>query len=189
MASTIDVTNIDADFPIAGVDNDSQGFRDNFNVIKQGLDFASSEITALQNGVARVDGDNDFDSNQLQNAELLAVSNTRSTSYSTGVTGEITCDWDIAQAFIIQATGDLELTMRRFATDTECTMRFYLFGNGSDRQVTFQSLNGQVATTTDFTSATLIVNSATAPTIVDAYTYNGGSLVMLNKVNIFTPVT
>lgn len=189
MASSISTTNLNENFPVAGIDNDSQGFRDNFNVIKAGLDTASTEISDLQGNVARVDADNDFDNNQIQNAELLAVSNTRSTSYSTGVSGEITCDWDIAQAFIVKANGDIELTMRRFTTDTECTMRFYLFGDGSDRQITFQSLNGQVATTTDFTSATLIINSAVNPTIVDAYTYNGGSLVMLNKVNLFTPVT
>ena len=31
MASNIDATSIDATFPIAGQDNDSQGFRNNFN--------------------------------------------------------------------------------------------------------------------------------------------------------------
>ena len=34
MASTIDDTSIDATFPVAGQDNNSQGFRDNFNQIK-----------------------------------------------------------------------------------------------------------------------------------------------------------
>ena len=34
MASNIDNTSIDATYPIAGQDNDSQGFRDNFTVIK-----------------------------------------------------------------------------------------------------------------------------------------------------------
>ena len=34
MASNINSTGVDATFPIAGQDNDSQGFRNNFNTIK-----------------------------------------------------------------------------------------------------------------------------------------------------------
>ena len=37
MASNIISTTINENFPIAGQDNDSQGFRDNFNVIKTSL--------------------------------------------------------------------------------------------------------------------------------------------------------
>ena len=45
MASSISVTQIDATYPVAGQDNDSQGFRDNFNQIKTQLTTASTEIT------------------------------------------------------------------------------------------------------------------------------------------------
>ena len=48
MASSISVTNIDATYPVAGQDNDSQGFRDNFSQIKTQLTTASTEITSLQ---------------------------------------------------------------------------------------------------------------------------------------------
>jgi len=34
MASSIVTTGIDATYPVAGQDNDSQGFRDNFSQIK-----------------------------------------------------------------------------------------------------------------------------------------------------------
>ena len=37
MASTIDDTSIDATFPVAGQDNNSQGFRDNFSATKNNL--------------------------------------------------------------------------------------------------------------------------------------------------------
>jgi hypothetical protein len=36
------------DFPIAGADNDSQGFRTNYTKIKSALDVAATEISALQ---------------------------------------------------------------------------------------------------------------------------------------------
>jgi hypothetical protein len=46
--STINYSGIDQLFPIAGQDNDSQGFRDNFATIKTGLQTAHDEITELQ---------------------------------------------------------------------------------------------------------------------------------------------
>ena len=49
MASTISTVGFNAAFPVAGVDNDSQGFRTNFNVTKVALEQAATgEITTLQ---------------------------------------------------------------------------------------------------------------------------------------------
>jgi hypothetical protein len=48
MASNIVSETIDAAYPVAGVDNDTQGFRDNFQIIKDGLLTAKIEITSLQ---------------------------------------------------------------------------------------------------------------------------------------------
>lgn len=48
MTSQINTTNIDITYPIAGQDNDTQGFRDNFRNIKTNLNFAQSEISAIQ---------------------------------------------------------------------------------------------------------------------------------------------
>lgn len=49
MTSLINPNDIDGAYPVAGQDNDSQGFRDNFTNIKQNFDYAASEITDLQN--------------------------------------------------------------------------------------------------------------------------------------------
>ena len=68
MTSAIVSSTIDADYPVAGQDNDSQGFRDNFSVIKDGLATANAEITVLQNTSAKLDADNDFGGNLIDNA-------------------------------------------------------------------------------------------------------------------------
>lgn len=54
MASNINTNNIDITFPIAGQDNDTQGFRTNYINIRNNFAKAAEEITALQNklGVA-----------------------------------------------------------------------------------------------------------------------------------------
>lgn len=48
MASAISFSNIVTTYPIPGRDNDSQGFRTNFSLIKDGLETAASEISLLQ---------------------------------------------------------------------------------------------------------------------------------------------
>jgi hypothetical protein len=49
MTSNINPNNIDGTYPVAGQDNNSQGFRDNFTNTKSNFQYASDEITDLQN--------------------------------------------------------------------------------------------------------------------------------------------
>ena len=51
MASLIQPNDIDGSYPVAGQDNNSQGFRDNFTNTKQNFTYAAQEITDLQNKV------------------------------------------------------------------------------------------------------------------------------------------
>lgn len=51
MASNINPNDIDGAYPVAGQDNNSQGFRDNFTNIKQNFQYAEDEINDLQNKV------------------------------------------------------------------------------------------------------------------------------------------
>jgi len=71
MASNINFNSIDETFPIAGRDNDSQGFRDNFSVIRNNFEAAKSEIDDLQLNSARLDDSNDFGKNNLSNFNLV----------------------------------------------------------------------------------------------------------------------
>ena len=47
--SNINPYNIDGTYPVAGQDNDSQGFRDNFTNIRNNLSYAYAELSDLQN--------------------------------------------------------------------------------------------------------------------------------------------
>jgi len=75
MASTIISETLDAQYPIAGVDNDTQGFRDNFQIIKDNFEKAKNEITVLQDGTVKLDSDNNFQGDST----LIDVNVTRST--------------------------------------------------------------------------------------------------------------
>ena len=73
MASNIDDTGIDETYPVAGVDNDTQGFRDNFNIIKNNFVTAKSEITNLQDNTVKLTENNNMQGSYIIDASLKAV--------------------------------------------------------------------------------------------------------------------
>lgn len=83
MSSDINPNLIDTTYPVAGQDNNTQGFRDNFSGIKQNFEYAEQEINDLQNSVivksALAGGtvDNDFDNNLVYDVRVQQVSLTR----------------------------------------------------------------------------------------------------------------
>jgi hypothetical protein len=54
MASNINYIDIDETFPVPGIDNSTQGFRDNFALIKTDFSAAKQEIESLQNTLANL---------------------------------------------------------------------------------------------------------------------------------------
>lgn len=78
MAISDDIQNIngegiDETFPLAGQDNDTQGFRNNFDLIRLNTISTKSALTALDNETAKTVANNDFNGFELQNATLLNV--------------------------------------------------------------------------------------------------------------------
>lgn len=82
MASNINANNIDGTYPVAGVDNDSQGFRTNFLNIKNNFAYAKSELEDLQSKAilkASLTGttlNNDFSGAVISGAEIKNFSET-----------------------------------------------------------------------------------------------------------------
>ena len=82
MTSAINPNDIDGAYPVAGQDNDSQGFRDNFTNTKTNFQYAADEITDLQTKSvlkAALTGttlDNDMNGSLLYNFQAKQVSGT-----------------------------------------------------------------------------------------------------------------
>ena len=76
MTSAINPNDIDGTYPVAGQDNNSQGFRDNFTNTKTNFQYAANEITDLQNKAvlkAALSGsilDNNMNGSPLSNANI-----------------------------------------------------------------------------------------------------------------------
>ena len=88
MASNIVPGNVDGTFPVAGKDNSSQGFRDNFTAIKNNFTNAKTEIETLQTHSVKTNEANSFNDNVVSRAVLK---DTSETIYAHGTTsGNIT---------------------------------------------------------------------------------------------------
>jgi hypothetical protein len=99
MTSAINPNNIDGTYPVAGQDNNSQGFRDNFTNIKTNFQYAEDEITDLQNNAilkSALSGstlNNDMLGSLLYNVELSDLGYTRLALGTTG--GSVTLNYAV----------------------------------------------------------------------------------------------
>jgi len=61
---------INVNFPVAGEDNDSQGFRSNFSRIQNAFSSAADQLTSLQSNSVSLNNQNDFGNNVIKRAAL-----------------------------------------------------------------------------------------------------------------------
>jgi hypothetical protein len=116
MTSAINPNNIDGTYPVAGQDNNSQGFRDNFTNIKTNFQYAEDEITDLQTNVvlkSALSGttlDNDMLGSGLSNAVLNDMGYTRLALGTTG--GSVTINYAVGtyQTMTTNASTSLAFT-------------------------------------------------------------------------------
>jgi hypothetical protein len=120
MASTINTTNIDVTYPIAGQDNDTQGFRDNFRNIKNNLNTAASEITALQSNAITL---------QSTMTNLATNANANTAAYLTTYTGNITAN-SITLSSVVQFA-NLTTTQVNAISPTNRGMTVYNYTTGN----------------------------------------------------------
>ena len=149
MASNINDTGVNADFPVAGQDNDSQGFRDNFSIVKSNFVAAKAEIESLQNNTAQgvsynsETGSNDFLGTDVRGANFI---NNTEASYEGGSvqsSQNINLSSGFYQTFTVSA--DITLTLSSWSADTGKTGRVRVFIKadiGATRTITFGSNAG-----------------------------------------------
>lgn len=114
MTSQINPADIDGNYPIAGVSNNTQGMRDNFTNTRTNFQYASDEITDLQNNVvlkAALLGttlDNNLGNNVVYNALVKGISGTVVAIANTS--GTITIDCSAGHYQSINMGGNIALS-------------------------------------------------------------------------------
>ena len=115
MTSKIVPGNVDPTYPIAGQDNSSEGFRTNFNAIKNNFTEAQSEINNLQSNKANLNASNDFAGNDVTKARFKDTSETVFAHGSIG-SGAVTLDHQSGHYQTLTITADTTFTFLNFPT-------------------------------------------------------------------------
>jgi hypothetical protein len=200
MASNINSADIDALYPIAGQDNDSQGFRDNFSTIKNSLSTAATEITALQNKTAGVAASaieesgsvvgGDWNGYYIQDANFRA--NVEEVYVIGNVSSNQNINWTNGHYQTVQAGNDITLTLTDWpASGKMGKMRLAITSDGSSRAVTIGATGmkndgASGWTSTNSTSVTVTATSTTNPQILEFWTTDAGLVVYAHYIGNFS---
>lgn len=118
--STINTNGINVNYPVPGVNNNSQGFRDNFAAIKNNLTIAASEITDLQtkavlkSALDNIALDNDMGNTLISNAVTRGF---RQSTYNLGssLAGQILVDVSLGDVQYGTIVGSTQLEFAGWA--------------------------------------------------------------------------
>jgi len=190
MSSNINPNNIDGAYPVAGQDNNSQGFRDNFTNTKTNFQYAADEITDLQNNAllkSALSGttlDNNMSGSLIYGGvirqfgatrvALGTVSSTVTINYVSGHFQTLTTGGSVSLAFSnfpaagITALVSVEITVASTAHTVQLPSAVSVNTSG------FPGLNSGTNT---------ITFAATGIYTLQFVTSNAGSTITLNQVN------
>jgi len=143
--STINTNGLDVNYPVPGVNNNSQGFRDNFTSIKNNLNIAATEISDLQNKVILKQAltgttlNNDMANGVISN---VATRGFRSTTNNLGnaLSGIVTVNVAIADVHYGTIDGDTILSFGSWApTGTQSNVEIHFNISNSEAVISFPS--------------------------------------------------
>ena len=181
MASNIVPGNIDGAFPVAGQDNSSQGFRDNFTAIKNNFTQAKTEIEDIQTNKADTDANTSFNDYVVSRAVLKDCGET---VYAHGTTGgSITLNHENGH-------------YQTLTTNAAVTLAFTNFPSGSMGRIILDITYASTAHTLTVTSATLAADnvtgfdagtnivtiSTTGRYLYEFVTPDGGTTVLMHQI-------
>lgn len=200
MTSAINYLSINENFPVAGEDNDTQVFRDNFDTIKTSLREAGTEITELQNYTAKLNADNDFTLSKISNVitENVREKTLDGRGESALTASPLTIDPKNGNYQIYEIGASINIDFLNFAGDprnvpveditdsvSKVTLELYSDLSGVDEYTVTFSLSGTGAVQfkkngwPDATnSITLTAASATDPIIIEMWRHDLNTIYM-----------
>ena len=110
MTFKLNLNSIDTNFPVPGIDNPSQGFRDNFSIIENNFVELDDVVGTLDEVSVRLNAENNFNGQgTLENVTLKQAKQVANTSNENGTsTDTIDCNWDEAVFYVIKVSNSLE---------------------------------------------------------------------------------
>jgi len=193
VASNINYLSINENFPVAGQDNDTQVFRDNFDTIKTNFRNAKDEITSLQDNTAKTNVDNDFELTEITRAVFR---NNRTKKFDAGAVtaSPTTIDYENGEYQIFRVGADINMDFLNFPGDPVLTgetantvgkVRLEMYSDGSSRTVTFSTTGGTVIKKDSGFPSPFTLTSSTDPVLVEVWRHND-SVIYLRYLGSFS---
>ena len=193
MTSLINFAAINENFPVAGQDNDTQVFRDNFDTIKTNFSTAKTEITDLQDNAVRTDIDNDFLYNVVGSVTLNDAYLRKKDYGSAIVAGPQDISFKQAMYHVIKFGADISLSFSEFPTGAvdatglgqigKATLELY--GDGTARTITFTTSGSTVLKKSPGFPGSVTVTSATNPVIIEVWQHSA-AVIWLNYLGLYS---
>ena len=190
--SNINPQNIDGTYPIAGQDNNSQGFRDNFTNTVNNFTFAAAELTDLQTyavlkgplGSVGQSGTptNTMNYTYITQPQLLQAVETKYDFGTISTGASFTVDWTQGHFQTVAVSGTATMAFAATWPTTNLYTRLRLQVTTANTTVlTLPSSITNVSTLQGYTSGTS-VSLPTSTYVFEFSTYNAGSTVLINDV-------
>ena len=188
MTSAINPNNIDGAYPVAGQDNNSQGFRDNFTNTKTNFQYAKDEITDLQNKAvlkAALTGgslNNNMLGSVLSNAQLQDMSETR-VALGT-LSGTVTVNYAAGSLQTVTTNDSISLSFTNFpAAGAAGTVAVTITVSNVAHTVTLPAAVSVNNTGIQGLAANVITFASTGTYTFVFTTSDGGSAITVNETN------
>jgi len=188
MTSQINPNNIDGAYPVAGQDNNSQGFRDNFTNIKVNFQYAEDEINDLDANVvlkAALTGqalDNNMNNNTIYAVNLNDVSTSR--TLITATSGSITINYATGQYQAINPSANISLAFSNFpASGFYGSVRLRINVTNTTYTVTLPAAVSVNAVGIQGYASNVITFAATGVYEFDFGSSDGGTTITITEAN------
>ena len=188
MTSAINPNNIDGAYPVAGQDNNSQGFRDNFTNTKTNFQYAADEITDLENKAvlkAALTGtvlDNNMLGSVLYNAQLQQMSNTV-VALGT-LSGSVNINYPAGSYQTVTTSGSISLAFTNFTlAGTQSLVLVQVTVASVAHTLTLPAAVSVNATGIQGLENSVIEFAATGTYTFQFVTSNGGTTITVSEVN------
>jgi len=188
MTSAINPNNIDGAYPVAGQDNNSQGFRDNFTNTKTNFEYAAEEITELQNKAVLKSAltgttlNNDMLGSVLSNAQLQDISETR-VALGT-LSGSVTINYVLGSVQTVTTAGSISLAFSNFpAAGAAGQVQVQITVSNAAHTVTLPVAVSVNASGIQGIASNVITFAASGTYSFNFTTSNGGTTVIVNETN------
>jgi hypothetical protein len=193
VTSNINFAAINQNFPVAGQDNDTQVFRDNFDTIRNNFFEAKTEITDLQDNAARTDGDNDFLYNVVGSLTLQDAYLRKKDYGAAIVAGTQDISFKQAMYHVVKVGANTSLSFTEFPTGAvdvtglgqigKATLELY--SDGAARTITFTTTGGTVIKKSPGFPGSVTVTSATNPVIIEVWQHSS-TVIFLNYLGLYS---